>query len=478
MMATIQNSAAHGGGLAGGRARRGGGRGRGAATVRGAGNGGKGEGDGAGTGGGAAGNRRRRRGRDEAEEVEDDEAAEGSEDGVGEEVKWLGLYSSTQSILLVGEGNFSFSLALATAFGSGGNIVATSLDTSEALRNKYGGAESNITSLKRLGATVLHGIDVKTMKSHTDLRNRRFDRIVYNFPHAGFKGKECEVHMIKLHKNLVRGFFRNACHLLRPYGEVHVSHKTGKSYDKWNLEHVAAGFSLILIEKVGFQKAEYPGYNQKKGDGPMCDKPFKLGTCCTFKFKIGNLEKQKKKKRNRRMARPISSIGSNTRPSHLPPLVQALPGLDFPPPATVLSLMTLLPHVDVQRPLSGFQFNFNSMLRAPFFHEVGTVRSMIGMPDPSLNVLGPPGGIPPLMGRATGTSVLDRPQGYPWSGQRFITEPLFFLARECQWSLQREFEMLRQVIPSLNYSSFLEYRYMVSVQRQEGLRRLFANSCQ
>jgi len=51
--------------------------------------------------------------------------------------------------------------------------------------------------LKRLGATVLHGIDVETMKFHTDLKNRRFDRIVYNFPHAGFKGKEYEVHMIK-----------------------------------------------------------------------------------------------------------------------------------------------------------------------------------------------------------------------------------------------------------------------------------------
>jgi hypothetical protein len=43
--------------------------------------------------------------------------------------KWLGQYSSTQSILLVGDGNFSFSLALATAFGSGANLVATSLDT-------------------------------------------------------------------------------------------------------------------------------------------------------------------------------------------------------------------------------------------------------------------------------------------------------------------------------------------------------------
>jgi 25S rRNA (uracil2634-N3)-methyltransferase len=40
----------------------------------------------------------------------------------------VGEYSSTQSILLVGEGDFSFSLALATGFGSGENIVATSLD--------------------------------------------------------------------------------------------------------------------------------------------------------------------------------------------------------------------------------------------------------------------------------------------------------------------------------------------------------------
>jgi hypothetical protein len=35
------------------------------------------------------------------------------------------------------------------------------------------------------------------MKLHTNLKMRRFDRVVFNFPHAGFKGKEDQPHMIK-----------------------------------------------------------------------------------------------------------------------------------------------------------------------------------------------------------------------------------------------------------------------------------------
>lgn len=38
-------------------------------------------------------------------------------------------YSSNQSILLVGEGNFSFAASLAKKFGSAKNMVATSLDS-------------------------------------------------------------------------------------------------------------------------------------------------------------------------------------------------------------------------------------------------------------------------------------------------------------------------------------------------------------
>lgn len=45
------------------------------------------------------------------------------------EEKWVKYYSSLHEILLVGEGDFSFSTCLAQSFGSASNIVASSLDS-------------------------------------------------------------------------------------------------------------------------------------------------------------------------------------------------------------------------------------------------------------------------------------------------------------------------------------------------------------
>lgn len=46
-----------------------------------------------------------------------------------QETKRIKYYNNKQKILLVGEGDFSFSLSLARAFGSAANLTATTLDS-------------------------------------------------------------------------------------------------------------------------------------------------------------------------------------------------------------------------------------------------------------------------------------------------------------------------------------------------------------
>ncbi|XP_058783951.1 heavy metal-associated isoprenylated plant protein 41-like [Vicia villosa] len=199
--------------------------------------------------------------------------------------KWLKHYCSDHQILLVGEGDFSFTLCLAKAFASATNIVASSLDTHDDVIKKYRNAKSNIDELKKLGACILHGVDATKMKSHSHLNMNSFDRVIFNFPHAGFHGKrEHNLSLIKMHKDLVGGFFKNASSMIRVNGEIHVNHKTTHPYTKWNIEKLAEESFLKLMECTDFKKEDYPGYYNKRGDGNKCDKSFPLGRCSTFKF--------------------------------------------------------------------------------------------------------------------------------------------------------------------------------------------------
>ena len=61
---------------------------------------------------------------------------------------------------------------------------------------KYSEAKSNLEKLEELGASVSHGVDATNMKNHRDLRMRKFDRVIFNFPHAGFHAKEDNPNMI------------------------------------------------------------------------------------------------------------------------------------------------------------------------------------------------------------------------------------------------------------------------------------------
>ncbi|CAH8391483.1 unnamed protein product [Eruca vesicaria subsp. sativa] len=207
---------------------------------------------------------------------------------------WITHYSSNHQILLVGEGDFSFSCSLATRFGSASNIVASSLDSNaDDVVRKYKKARSNLEALKRLGASLLHGVDATKLHLHPHLNCRKFDRIIFNFPHAGFHGKETDSSLIKKHRELVFGFLHGASHMVRATtGEVHVSHKNKAPFSHWKLEELASKCSLALTQCVVFKKSQYPGYENKRGDGSRCDMPFLLGECSTFKFRVSRVAKE------------------------------------------------------------------------------------------------------------------------------------------------------------------------------------------
>ncbi|XP_059444817.1 uncharacterized protein At4g26485-like isoform X2 [Corylus avellana] len=204
--------------------------------------------------------------------------------GVCNEEKWIEHYSNSHKILLVGEGNFSFAVCLAKAFDTAENMIATSVDSKEVWKNAYSNAKANLKELKKRTCTVLYHVDAHSMYRHPRLRSKLFDRIVFNFPHAGFIGSESEKRQIELHRTLVRGFLSNANHMLTENGEVHITHKTTHPFSKWEIVELAEEIGLRLVEKVPFERWFYPGYMNKRGSGAKINRTFRVGECSTFKF--------------------------------------------------------------------------------------------------------------------------------------------------------------------------------------------------
>ncbi|KAL3643317.1 hypothetical protein CASFOL_014132 [Castilleja foliolosa] len=200
------------------------------------------------------------------------------------EEKCIGYYSSRDRILLVGEGDFSFALSLATAFGDASNMVATSLDSEGMLEVKYmSSARANVALLKLKGCTILHEVDALTMSQHPNLRHRVFDRIAYNFPHAGFVGREDNSYQISLHKEVVGGFLRNGRNMLTEKGEIHVTHKTEYPYSEWEIVKLGQDAGLKLTGIESFNVHAYPGYVNRRGAGNRSYETFRVGTSCTYK---------------------------------------------------------------------------------------------------------------------------------------------------------------------------------------------------
>ncbi|KAF9013611.1 hypothetical protein BDZ89DRAFT_1077010 [Hymenopellis radicata] len=126
----------------------------------------------------------------------------------------------TDTILLIGEGNFSFTRALVRnpppelTHLPPGNITATAYDSEQDCCSKYPDAQEILVDLRARGVQVLFGVDASKLDRVPQLKGRRWDKICWNFPHAG-KGITDMDRNILSNQVLILDFLRTAEGLLK-----------------------------------------------------------------------------------------------------------------------------------------------------------------------------------------------------------------------------------------------------------------------
>lgn len=161
------------------------------------------------------------------------------------------------SLLTLGEGNFSYALAVAKGSKPPLNIIATSYDSKDDVLRKYG-AEKSIATFKRLrelGVRIVHGVDATTdLRKRIPCSDNLVAKVVFRHPHSGLKS-------VASNRILLRCTFSRISELLE--SDAHctsdavfeITIKTTGRYNEWtggDLRTVAAengGLVLIRVER-------------------------------------------------------------------------------------------------------------------------------------------------------------------------------------------------------------------------------------
>ena len=188
-------------------------------------------------------------------------------------------YHSGMRVLLVGEGNLSFALALVTLFdGDGANVLATSLDKRGVAVAAYDDFEDIVQSLEAAGAATRFGVDVEDGDALRRVARqwwasgddegaqyaggvgpcvcvfKGFDRIVWNFPGAGV-GTVGWL-SVRANQDAIAAFFRASRALLAKDGEIHVAvpDDEARARAAWNIPTTAAREGFAFRASLDFER--------------------------------------------------------------------------------------------------------------------------------------------------------------------------------------------------------------------------------
>ncbi|KAG7382316.1 E3 ubiquitin-protein ligase bre1 [Phytophthora pseudosyringae] len=196
------------------------------------------------------------------------------------------LYAPEDAVLVLGDGDFSFSRGLVKHRGTGRGVVATSFDSESQVHSKYPNAQECVAAVRSAHGLVLHDVDAtkllelpQQVKTGTGLKTAPdfFQYIVFNFPHSG----QQRVH---INRALLLNFFESARDRLTVHGEAHVTLKTRPPYSNWFIEDQAKAAGFVMKERRKLDIKLFPGYRHRTTD-PQAKK-FEPDLCVTFVFVV------------------------------------------------------------------------------------------------------------------------------------------------------------------------------------------------
>ncbi|CAE8601764.1 unnamed protein product [Polarella glacialis] len=186
----------------------------------------------------------------------------------------LELIDPSAKALVLGDANLTFSLELALhrqSLGHSGQLVATTFETIETLRERYAEIDDTIRQLGEVGAQVWHGVDCTRLADNAKFRGLEssFGAAYYNFPHAGAVSGFFDSHPFVRwrHENLMQLFFRAITVFLADGASVKVSsncNATGVRYS--DIMRAAQSNEFVHVETVPFNEWSLRHYNRSYGD--------------------------------------------------------------------------------------------------------------------------------------------------------------------------------------------------------------------
>jgi hypothetical protein len=167
-------------------------------------------------------------------------------------------FNDCQSVLILGEGDMSFSNALLIQRKKTHPrnpfklVMATTYDSYQTLKEKY--HDNFVDKIKKFpNVVVKHSVDATKLSQSID--NKKFDAIVFNYPHTG----EQRTH---LNRNLIREAFSSSAFYLNTNRKCYyfLTMKNFLPYTEWKHVESATSSGLILVKKKKFMEKLWPTY--------------------------------------------------------------------------------------------------------------------------------------------------------------------------------------------------------------------------